>query len=144
MSETEKNRQIVQDGLNKRKAKRKKADEEAYQESIERQMIDVVNNKCAAREAEEQERKANELKQAEIERKTRIHNKKIADIQEKRDGAVIGIFMSLLFFAVIGICYVTEITAMWNLIAATTLTTIMFIVSACFVVSETIKLTRLS
>lgn len=30
MSETEKNRQVVQDGLNKRKARRKKAEEEAY------------------------------------------------------------------------------------------------------------------
>ena len=142
MSETEKNRQVVQDGLNKRKAKRKKAEEEAYQDSIERQMIDVVNNKHAAREAEEKERKANELKQAEIERETRIHNKKIASIQEKRDGAVTGIFMSLMLFAMVGICYVTEITETWNIIAATALTAITFIISACFAVSYAIKLTQ--
>ena len=142
MSDTEKNRQVVQDGLNNRKAKRKKAEEEAYQDSIERQMINVVNNKCAAREAEEQERKANELKQAEIKRETYIHNKKIARIQEKRDGAATGIFMSLMLFAMVGICYVTEITELRYIIAATVLTAIAFIVSAYFAVSNAIKLTQ--
>lgn len=144
MSETEKNRQVVQDGLNNRKAKRKKAEEEAYQDSIERQMIHVVNSKTDARIAEEQERKANALKQAEIEREKRIHDKKVASIQEKRSGAAVGIFMSLIFFAVIGICYITEITAFWNIIAATVLTAILFIVNAYFVVSNTIKLTNLA
>lgn len=142
MSETEKNRQVVQDGLNKRKARRKKAEEEAYQDSIERQMINVVNNKYAAREAEEQECKANELKQAEIERETRIHNKKIASIQEKRNGAIAGIFMSLMLFAMVGICYVTETAELKYIIAATVLTTIMFIISAYFAVSNAIKLTQ--
>lgn len=138
MSETEKNRQVVQDGLNKRKAKRKKAEEEAYQESIEAEMISVVNKHYHNVEAQKQM----EINNAISERETRIHNKKIASIQEKRDGAVTGIFMSLMLFAMVGICYVTEITEMWNIIAATALTAITFIISACFAVSYAIKLTQ--
>jgi hypothetical protein len=144
MSESEKNRQVVQNGLNQRKAKRKKTEEEAYQESIEREMIAVVNSKHDSRIAEEEERKANALKQAEIERENRIRNKKIASIQEQRESATFGIFMSLIFFAITGICYITEITPLWNLIAATTLSAIMFIINGYFIISNTIKLTKLA
>lgn len=140
MSETEKNRQVVQDGLNKRKAKRKKAEEEAYQESIESQMIGIVNKKADNTEAKKQR----EINNAISEREKRLHDKKVTSIQDKREAAVIGVFMSLLFFAVSGICYVTEITPLWNIIVATVLTAILFIVNAYFVVSNTIQLAKLS
>ena len=43
MGTMEQNKQIVQDGLNKRKARRKKAEEDAYHEAITMQMINIVN-----------------------------------------------------------------------------------------------------
>jgi cation transport ATPase len=138
------NRDTVQAGLDKKKAKRKKAEEEAYQESIEREMIAVVNSKHDARKAEEQARKENALKQAKIERENRIRNKKIANAQEQKGSATFGVFISLAFFIIIGICYITEITPLWNLIAATALSAIMFILNGYFVISNTIKLTRLA
>lgn len=140
MGETEKNRQVVQDGLNKRKARRKKAEEEAYQESITTQMIDVVNKN--AHRAEEQ--KQTEINNAISERQKRLHNKKVARLQEKRDTALISIFISLMLFAVSAICYATEITELWNVVVAVVLTAIMFVISTYFAVGNAIKLARLA
>lgn len=140
MSETEKNRQVVQDGLNKRKARRKKAEEEAFQESITAQMINIVNKKADNTEMQKQM----EVNKA-VAHKVKQHNKKkIAIIKEKRSSAVAGVFITLILFAVSGICYATQITELWNIIAATALTAILFIINAYFVVSNTIKLARLS
>lgn len=140
MSETEKNRQVVQDGLNKRKAKRKKAEEEAFQESITTQMINIVNKKADKTEMQKQM----EINIANAHKARQLNNKKVATIQEKRSNAVAGVFITLILFAVSGICYVMEITALWNIIVATVLTAILFIINAYFVVSNTIKLARLS
>ena len=140
MSEMEKNRQVVQDGLDRRKAERKMAEEDAYQEAIETEMINVVDKHYHNVEAQKQK----EIDRAVTHKTERLRAKKIAATQEKKDGAVIGVFMSLLFFAINGICYITEITALWNIIASTALTSTLFLTSIYFVVSSTIKIAKLS
>lgn len=136
MSETEKNRQIVQEGLDKRKAERKAAEEDARQEKITMQMINMVNKNAHKVDV----RDKMEINRATYAKKKQKQDKKIASILEKRDVAIEYIFLALICFAIIGICYVTEITKMWNIIAATILTAIMFIVSSYFAVMYTIKL----
>ena len=140
MSEIEKNRQVVQDGLDKRKAKRKKAEEEAYQESIESQMIGIVNKKADNIEAQVK----TEIKKAVDHKEKQRNKKKINAIKEKRSHAIIGVFITLVLFTVSGICYTTQITTLWNIIVATSLSAILFIINAYLVVINTIKIARLS
>ena len=135
MCESEKNRRIVQDGLNKRKEERKSAEEEARQEKITTQMIDIVNRNAHKIDVQNKM----EINRAAYAKQKQKRDKMIAHILKKRDDALSVVFMALILFAIIGICYITEITELLDIIAATVLTTIMFIVSSYFAVMYTIK-----
>jgi hypothetical protein len=80
-----------------------------------------------------------EINRVAYAKQKRKHDKMVARILKKRDDALVVVFMALTLFSIIGICYVTEITKLWNIIAATVLTAIMFIASSYFAVMYTIK-----
>ena len=115
MGTPEENKQIVQEGLNKRKAKRKNAQIEAEQEAITSQMIDIVNKNAKAAEVQREIRMA--------ERRT---NKKIAKLKKEANDATACMWLSVALFAVSTICYAFGLTELWTMIVSVVLELALF------------------
>ena len=122
MSNTEQNRQIVQEGLNKRKSNRNKALAEAEQEKLTIQMFYIVNQNAS--DAEVQKKKKSEA--AIANKKKQVRKTKLAAVKRQGKAAIIGLWASVALFGAIGILYVTGITEMWSAIATAMLAVVMF------------------
>lgn len=114
MSEMEQKRQIVQDGLNKRKTKRKQAVVEAEQEALTMQMIDIVNRN--ARNAEIKKR----AERAERKERLRIDKITMASKNGNKNIATNLFVAAIILFVAIAL-YVVHLTELWLLIAVSVL-----------------------
>lgn len=139
MSDMEKNRQIVQEGLNKRSSKQKQALIDAEQDAITDSIIAIVNENAA----KYQQKMQMEMEQAISEREKRILNKRIVRLKDKRNTAVFAICIAIVFGAASGILFVKGITEFWMLIVAAILTAVLIFINAYFVILNAIKLSKL-
>lgn len=106
MGTMEQKRQIVQEGLDKRKAKRKNAEEEAYQEAIEAQMIDIVNKNCSDVNAKKQKEVAERKEQ-------KRNNKKIAMLKKRGNKIVNRLILSVATVVWASLLYAIGVTQLW-------------------------------
>ena len=109
--EMEEKRQVIQDGLNKRKSKRKQAIAEAEHEALTMQMIGIVN---------ENARNAEIKKQAMLaERKMRnFISKRTTALKQSSNKITIELWATAAVSIVPIMAYVTDIINLWMLIVA--------------------------
>lgn len=114
MSEMDQKRQIVQDGLNKRKAKRKQAEIDAEHEAITMKMIDIVNQN--ARNAEIKKRAEHAKRKAR-----NLFEKKTIAIKTRNNEIAMSLFAVGVALLLAITLYVTSLTEMWSLIVSAAL-----------------------
>ena len=112
MSNTEMNRQIVQEGLDRKQTARKQRMTDAAHDAAERQLRATINQRTQERRAAIEAAEAEERRQAEREEAIR-RQRADAKAQEKKDvGQTIHfmyrIFGILLYASVMTICYLHE------------------------------------
>ena len=134
----EQNRQIVQEGLNKRSSSRKKAIVEAEQEVITVQMFRIVN--ANADDADIRHRVA--YNQTIAHKANNRRNKKIAELKKNRKKTIVNIIASVLALAVVAVFYVFSLTEMICAIAVSVLPMFMLIFNLCIFAKTQKKLKR--
>ena len=117
MSEMDQKRQIVQDGLNKRKAKRKQAEIDAEHEALTMQMISIINQNARNAEIKKRAKRAERAK-----RKARnLFEKKTIAIKTRNNEITMSLFAVGVALLLAITLYVTSLTEMWSLIMSAAL-----------------------
>lgn len=138
MDTMEKNRQTVQEGLENRANKRKKAIIEAEHEVITIQMFRIVN--ANANDADVKRQMARN--QIAIKRETNRRNKRIEMLKKQRKAALLNMGASTLAFAIAAVLYVIGVREIFYVIATSTLLLFVFIFNLCLLIKAQKKLNR--
>lgn len=138
MNTMEQNRQIVQNGLDKRKNNRKKAIIEAEQEVITIKMFQIVNtNACNA-----EEKYQPVYSETTIRKTDKYPGKRTAMLKKHRTVAVVNIIASLLALIISAVFYVINLTELLYMVAASIPSAFMLIFNLCIFVKAQKKLKR--
>jgi hypothetical protein len=132
----EEKRQIVQDGLNKRKTKRKQAIIDAEQDAITMQMIDIVNRNAKRVETQSQA----ELAKCQ---EHKYNKKKISNLNKNNDIIIVRLYAFATAFILAIMLYVFHLTQLWSLIASSVLLAICFAFDAYILIQNARELAKL-
>lgn len=142
MNDMERNRQIVQDGLDKRANKRKQKIADAEHERITITMFQIINT--SARDAEIQRQAELDAALAYNEMVAQKANKRlskrIASLKRHRSIAIINATASLLMLIASIVFFVVGLTELSYMIVASVVSTFMFVFNLCIFVTTQKKL----
>lgn len=130
MGTTEQNRQVVQEGLDKRKTKRQQDLIDTEQEVITTQMIDIVNRNAY---------------NAKVKKQARIaERKRIAVLNKRNNRNVINLYASVITISLAILLYVVDLTKLWSLITSSVLLTAYFAFNIYKIIKNTKEITKLT
>lgn len=142
MGTMEENRKTVQAGLDKRKAKRKKAEEEAYQEAIETQMIDIVNRNYSNVDAKTQQEIIDDAERKHNKKRLAVL-KKLAMLKKHRNETIIKLCVSAAIITLHSMLCAIGLIETWLFIAFTVLAVTYFTFNALVLFKNINKISKL-